>query len=146
MELLKHKYFQLKQILLTPLYWQFWSGMAGDSLLSGRVVFPSFNTRIGVTGVKSRLPGGGGIAGVYGQARTFYRLSPGVPGALEKLHLQLWLQHRSSQNSLCSSYFREGLQPSCEGCWGCGHCSPSLGRGSRAGSLLCMHRGWICPA
>lgn len=123
MELLKHKYFQFKLILLTPLCWQFWSGMADDSPLSGRVVFPPFSTRIGVMRVRARLPGGGGIAGVHGQAGgTFYSLSPGVPGAAEKLRLQLRLHHRSSQNSLCSSYFREGLQPSCKGCWGCGHC------------------------
>lgn len=64
--------------------------MADDSPLSGRVVCPPFSTRIGVTGARARLPGGGGgIAGVRGQAGTFYRLSPGVPGAKEKLHLQL---------------------------------------------------------
>lgn len=43
MELLKHKYSQLKQILLTPLCWQFWSGMADHSQRSGRMLFPPFS-------------------------------------------------------------------------------------------------------
>lgn len=73
-----------------------WDG--GDSPLPGRVAVPPFSTRIGVMGMRARLPGGGGgIAGAHGQAGTLYRLSPGGPGAAEELHLQLWLQHRSAQ-------------------------------------------------
>lgn len=86
----------------------------------------------------------------YMGSRNLLQAKSWCPWAKEKLHLQLWLQHRSSQKSLCSSYFGEGLQPSCEWCWGCGHCSPCpgspFGRGGRAGSLLFLHRSWIFPA
>ena len=157
MKLLKHKYSQLKQILLTPLCWQFRSGMADHSQLSGRMLFPPFCTRVCIMGARAGLIGrrrncGSTWAGSRRQ-EPFYRLSPGVPWAIENLHLQLWLQHRCSQNSFCSSYLigRDFSLPVRDA--GCVSTSvpalvllPPLAEGSSAGSPLCTYRGWICPA
>lgn len=160
MELLKHKYSQLKQILLTPLCWQFWSGMADHSQRSGRMLFPPFSTRVCVMGARAGLIGrrkncSSTWAGSSPARRQepFYRLSPGVSWAIEKLHLQLWLQYRCSQNSCCSSYLigRDFSLPMRDaGCVGTAVPAlvlpPALVEGSSAGSPLCRYRGWICPA
>lgn len=158
MELLKHKYSQLKQILLTPLCWQFRSGMADHSQLSGRMLFlhsvqgfVSWGRELDLLGRRRNCRST--WVGSVPARRQEPIYSPGVPWAIEKLHLKLWLQHRCSQNSFCLSYLvgRDFSLPVRDaGCVGTAVPAlvllPPLVEESSAGSALPMYRGWICPA